>query len=422
VDKLMVQNNLIQNNLILFDVEGVIIPKDHFLFREAIEHLVILEVISIIFLGILYKIRILTLERALRLIYRFFKGISLVKFNQTFQEIPLVPYVLEVIQKLKKQGYNIALLSSGLPVLFVENLAKCLGADYAFGIELETLDGQLTGEIGGDIMKTNGKSIVAKSLLKNLGFSCNCIVVGDDRNNLPLISMCEKSIGFNPDPIFANNCSFFIKGDITEILPYIASNIKKSKLKNVSKNELFREVIHVGSFLIPIICWYLRIKPYHIGLLIILITTIYISSEYARFKGIKIPVIYTVTSNAIVGEENWSFASSPILFALGIIVPLLFYSAPEGYVVISILTLGDGFASIFGKKFGKTCLPFNKLKSLEGALIGFLLAFLGTLIFIDPLKGLIITTIGTVVEVIPLPINDNISIPIILGIVIFFLL
>ncbi|UCH02529.1 MAG: haloacid dehalogenase-like hydrolase [Candidatus Bathyarchaeota archaeon] len=418
----MVKNNLTQNNLILFDVEGVIIPKDDFLFRATIEHLDVLEVIYIIILGALYKIRILALERALRSIYRFFKGISLVKFYQTFREIPFIPYAYEVIRKLKKQGYIIALLSSGLPALFVEDLAKCLGADYAFGLELKTMDDYLTGEIGGVIMNTNGKSIIAKNLLKNLGSSYNRIVVADDRNNLPLISLCEKSIGFNPDPPFANNCSYFIKGDIAEILPYIEFDIKKSRLNNITKNELFREAIHVGSFLIPIICWDLRIKPYLIGLLIALITTIYISSEYARFKGIKIPIINIITSNAIIDEEKWGFASSPILFAVGIILPLIFYSVPEGYVVISVLTLGDGFASIFGMILGKTLLPFNKLKSLEGTLIGFLLAFLGTLIFIDPIKGLIVAIIGTVVEVIPSPINDNISIPIILGIVLILFL
>ena len=51
-----------------------------------------------------------------------------------------------------------------------------LNADYAFGLELEILNGQLTGAIEGDVLKPDGKAIVLKKILakENLNPK-NCI-------------------------------------------------------------------------------------------------------------------------------------------------------------------------------------------------------------------------------------------------------
>ncbi len=49
------------------------------------------------------------------------------------------------------------MISSGLPTVVVKELADALGAEYAYGVEVETVDGKLTGKIWGDAIQPEGK-------------------------------------------------------------------------------------------------------------------------------------------------------------------------------------------------------------------------------------------------------------------------
>jgi dolichol kinase len=68
-------------------------------------------------------------------------------------------------------------------------------------------------------------------------------------------------------------------------------------------------------------------------------------------------------------------------------------------------------------KFGRTRIPYNKGKNLEGTLFGFLFGFLGAMIFVDPVRALIAATVAMLVESLPSPINDNLTIPLASGLV-----
>ncbi|MFQ5759250.1 MAG: diacylglycerol/polyprenol kinase family protein, partial [Candidatus Bathyarchaeia archaeon] len=94
---------------------------------------------------------------------------------------------------------------------------------------------------------------------------------------------------------------------------------------------------------------------------------------------------------------------------------LLLFPTPINYASVAVLTLGDGFATIFGRKIGRTVFPFNKGKMMEGSIFGFLFAFMGAMLFVSPVKALIAAATGMIIECLPLPVNDNLTIPIISG-------
>ena len=142
----------------------------------------------------------------------------------------------------------------------------------------------------------------------------------------------------------------------------------------------------------------------------------------ARVRGINIPVISEITWNAANKSELYEFATAPIYFALGIALSLLVFPEPIRYVAITVITLGDGGAHIFGIKFGKTKLPFNKGKNWEGSAFGFIFAFLASMLFVEPVFALIAATVGMIVESIPSPINDNCTIPLTTGLVLLLLM
>jgi dolichol kinase len=273
----------------------------------------------------------------------------------------------------------------------------------------------LTGAIGGNVIKPDGKTKVLKNILEKERLTPqDCIVVADDRNNIQMLPYCNKIIGYNPDFVVTAKSDFVTRGSLTEILPLIVG-IEPSVSKSNLSNRGVRETIHTSSFLLTFICIYFT-GNILLASVLLLVAVLYTLSEVARVRGINIPILSEITWNAANKTELYEFATAPIYFALGITISLLIFPEPIRYVAITVITLGDGGAHIFGIKFGKTKLPFNKGKNIEGTVSGFILAFLGAMIFVDPFRALIAAAVGMLVEGIPSPINDNFSIPLATGI------
>ena len=189
----------------------------------------------------------------------------------------------------------------------------------------------------------------------------------------------------------------------------------------LSNSEMLRKVIHIGGFLVPLICvQFLSTYLVSVGLFLVII--VYTISEVVRSYEMNFPVFSTVTRKAAksIFEVKY-FATAPIAFTLGITLSLLFFPPSIAYVSITVLTLGDSFANIFGKIFGKTPLPFNRKKTFEGTICGFVCAFFGSILFVSPLDALVAVTVGMLVESSPLQIDDNLAIPLSAGIVLLFI-
>jgi len=344
-----------------------------------------------------------------------FKGLGAKEFFQIHKKIPLTPGTEEVFKRLNKNGYRTALISSGLPTQVVKDFATRLQADYAYGLELEIIDERLTGVIGGDVIKEGGKAVVLERILQKENLTPKeCVMVADDRNNISMFPLCKLRIGYNPDFVLTAKSDFVTRGALTEILPPITGENSPASPVGITKSRGLREAIHMGSFLLIFVCIYI-LGNVLVASLILLVTVLYTASEIARVREINIPILSLITWNAANKTELYEFATAPIHFALGIAISLLVFPAPTCYVAITVLTLGDGCAHIFGMKFGRTRLPFNKGKNLEGTICGFLFAFFGATIFVDPTRAFIVAAVGMLIESLPLPINDNITLPIAAG-------
>jgi len=402
--------------LIIFDVEGVIIPKRRYLLFEATRRLGYWKTLKVMVIGFLYEVGVLSLESTLKRIFMLFRGLTVDELFQLYKRIPLIPGVEEFFKKLKGAGYRTALISSGLPTPFIEHLADRLNADYAFGLQLEVADKHLTGEIGGDVIKSNGKALVLKKILDGEGLSPqNCVVVADDRNNLPMFPLCALRIGYNPDFLVSIKSDLVFRDALSESLPHLTKETLKVPHPVLSRSDFIRETIHISGALIPFVCIYLH--RYLVSLLILVVTLLYAASELARIKGTHAPLFSTVTRRAAIKPELYEFVTAPIVFALAIMVSLIFFPVPINYASIMILALGDGSATLLGKKFGRTVFPFNKAKRLEGSIFGFLFGFLGARLFVSPVKALVGAAVGMLVESLPTPVSDNLAVPIVSGLV-----
>ena len=404
--------------LIVFDVEGVLIPKNRFLFEMG-KSLGFMHLLKVFFYGFLYETGVIPLKSALRSIFSSARGMKTETLMQIAAKVPLVPDAKQVFDRLKAEGCKTALVSSGLPTLAVKILADEVGADYAFGFEVGVDGDKLTGEIWGDVIERKGKSIVLHQIVTDEGLTTsNCAVIGDDRNNASIFLKEALKIGYNPDFVLRIKSDSIVVGGISKVLAVI--NGEPRHRGKPSRKEVLRELIHASGIFVPIVASLIGVST--VAASIILVLGFYAVSEYLRTEGKRMPVFYSITRKAASPTELYQLVLAPVYFALGILFTLLLFPSPANYAAIAIFALGDSAASIFGSTFSKTPLPFNKDKSLEGSTAGFILAFLAGSIFVSPIIALAGAAVAMVVEYLPLPINDNLLIPLSTGLALTLML
>jgi dolichol kinase/phosphoserine phosphatase len=393
--------------LIVFDVEGVLIPKNLFLFEMG-KSIGFTQLMRVFFYGFLYETGLTTLNSALTHIFSGASGMKLETLIQIAKKVPLVPEASEVFIRLKAQGYKTALISSGLPTMVVELFGNKLGADYSFGFEVGKKGDTLTGEIWGDVIEANGKlRVLTKIVGKECLSTSDCAVIADDRNNVSIFLREVLKVGFNPDFVLRIKADDVVTGKITKILAVINGEPKHRGKPSV--NDVCRELIHASGFFVPVVAGLIGVPIVAVAICIVL--ALYGVSEFMRTQGKRMPVIYNITRWAASQNELYQLVLAPVYFAIGILLTLLLFPAPASSAAIAIFALGDSTASIFGRYFGRTPLPFNKDKSLEGSATGFFFAFLAGSVFVSPLIALTGAAVAMFVEYLPLPVNDNILIP-----------
>jgi dolichol kinase/phosphoserine phosphatase len=401
----------IKGKVAVFDVEGVLIPKNRFFFELAKtkSNFTLLKVIVI---GFLYGLNVLKLELGLKWIFSNLKGTKISNMEQVFQKIPSTPQLRSFMEELKLRNYRIILISSGVPTFLVKRLADCIGADDAYGIDLEVKGEVITGRIMGDAIESQGKLKICSRILEIESLpQNNAVVVADDRNNSCLFLPNVLKIAFNPDFILRVKADYVVMGKLSSILPIIDK--QPIRWHFPSKKDLVREDIHASGFFVPVIASLISVPA--VAAIIILISLVYLASELFRLEGRKMPLISSITRHAASQTELHGFVVAPLYFALGILLTLLLFPVSVSGPAIGMFAFGDSSASIFGGIWGKR-LPFNKGKTLDGALAGFFFAFLaGTFFGLSPLYALAGAAFAMTIEALPLPINDNIVIPVLTG-------
>ncbi len=92
-------------------------------------------------------------------------------------------------------------------------------------------------------------------------------------------------------------------------------------------------------------------------------------------------------------------------------ITLMSFSLNVAILSITVLAIGDSFATLVGI-FGKRKIFFNKSKTWEGAIACFVSSFIFCF-FINPVLAFPAALIGTIVESLPMRMDDNLTMPVI---------
>jgi dolichol kinase len=152
-----------------------------------------------------------------------------------------------------------------------------------------------------------------------------------------------------------------------------------------------------------------------LSIIIVSITILYVISEYLRLHKKNTPIITRITKLLAREDESSGWILRPISYAVGILVTVYLFPEPIGYASILILTLGDGFSSLIGARFGRHPIPYNRDKTIEGSIAFFLASFFSTTMLVPLPTALIGIMVGAFIESLPTRYSENIMVPVVSG-------
>ena len=110
-------------------------------------------------------------------------------------------------------------------------------------------------------------------------------------------------------------------------------------------------------------------------------------------------------------SEPRTVVVGPFLFGVGIFSVVAFFEPAAATVGVLVLAIGDSAASIVGKTFGNTTLPYNPGKTLLGSLSLFAVGVLVAIFFVSVPWALLVGAVASLVESLPLGPSDNLLLP-----------
>ncbi|MDN3513426.1 MAG: haloacid dehalogenase-like hydrolase [Candidatus Brocadia sp.] len=409
--------------LIVMDVDGVLF-KGQFILHLA-RSLGILVYIRTAILCLLFNMNKLSIHDLIMRVYASFKGVTLEHARMIYKNIPLIKNAKETIETLRNHGYPVILLSSGVPDLFVKDLATRLSANNGYGVEIDTKNERLTGDVSGQLSSSDGKRYLIEEILRENHLAWqNTVVLVDDRNNLDIMGKAGINIGVNAHYTVRQQARYLIDSrDLSEVLDIMDiedADTYKTLFAGMRKQfthswyqEIRRKCLHILIAFVPLF----SIFVYNTTLIVLFsLLIIYMASECLRVNGYSFPILGGITRSSIRRLEERGFAFGPVTLVLGAILSLLFFPAIIANTVIWIVAFADTAATVVGRGIGNHRIPYNMKKSIEGSLAAWLVAFFCGCIYLPLFPAVLAASFSSIIESLPLRSLDNLLMPIGTGI------
>ncbi len=194
------------------------------------------------------------------------------------------------------------------------------------------------------------------------------------------------------------------------------------------KKELYRKLIHLSSLWIPAVIYW-----FHSGISVTLFSTLLVVDvvlEYANFK--KQPwarkifaILFSRTMRKTETLHARFQASGSMYVMASAIVCVMLFSRQVAAIALTVMLVSDTAAALFGKAYGSRKLYKNK--TLEGTVAFFVSALVVNMVYspVFPftVASVIACFLATLAEVFEdkLDIDDNFSIPLVVGMMLTFL-
>ena len=180
----------------------------------------------------------------------------------------------------------------------------------------------------------------------------------------------------------------------------------------ISINEYYRKATHLFSLIIPIIYWYFIPNQTHAILLVLFFTALFIFIDTFRRRFMLIKKLFKVFFDKMLrAHELKGKYTGATWVMIAASITIIIFSKNIAILSLIFLSIGDTFAGLIGREYGKIKMGN---KTFEGFIAG-LIPCLAIAYVYSPLP-FHVSGIGAItamlLETLPLPLDDNFRIPI----------
>ena len=184
--------------------------------------------------------------------------------------------------------------------------------------------------------------------------------------------------------------------------------------------ELRRKSIHLLGLVVPILYFFTSRDLAIIGvggLVTLALATELLKGVIPAFRAIFLRIF----SPILRSQEQKGGLTGATYFLIGSFLCILLFDKTLAIVCLCFLTLGDLCAALIGKQWGRIKL-FSR-KSLEGSLACFVVCTAAALLIgLHPVVAIAGALVATLIELLPIGVDDNVTIPIISGLAMHLLI
>lgn len=177
------------------------------------------------------------------------------------------------------------------------------------------------------------------------------------------------------------------------------------------KHELQRKSIHLGMIIIP--AW-VYLTPPSWGLLGLIIATFAtVATDLLRLSDKRLRRFFLGLFRSMIRRHEEEHLLGSTYFMIAALLSVIAFDKMIAISALTFLVLGDAAAAFVGKKYGR---PTYWGKSLQGSTACFVVCLaIGSLILSNPWVALGGAFAATVAEALPVPMDDNMRVPIFSG-------
>tara|TARA_B100000929_G_C15493795_1_gene415342 strand:- start:515 stop:1108 length:594 start_codon:yes stop_codon:yes gene_type:complete len=187
-------------------------------------------------------------------------------------------------------------------------------------------------------------------------------------------------------------------------------------VNKIPSNEIARKVLHIGSSVIPLsYLWFIQDREIMV-LLLGLLSLSAVCIEFSRGKVKFVDALFSSWLGIMLRDSETCGKFNGATWVLfGGTITVFLFAMPVAVPALLFLTVGDTFAAIGGKLY-----PVGKIgdKTLSGTAAGITTSF-GAAYLVNqtlPLEVIILGAVAAMgVELLPIPLNDNLTIPVCSG-------
>jgi dolichol kinase len=179
------------------------------------------------------------------------------------------------------------------------------------------------------------------------------------------------------------------------------------------RRELQRKSIHLGMIIIPVWVYF---TPKNWGLLGLIIATFAtVVLDLLRLTDHRLRQFFLRLFRSLIRSHEEEHLLGSTYFMIAALLSVLAFEKMIAISALTFLIIGDTVAAVVGKRFGT---PLYWGKSLQGSLGCFVSCLLiGAALLDEPLIAVAGALAATIAEALPVPMDDNMRVPIVSGLV-----